>query len=169
MGFWVCVVEWNQFRGYCGLVHVTDIHSINTEHSIRYGDIMERKCFKEVMGLFFYTFKFPICRVLDTALQQPFVLAGPDRFMISALTRSIFLLNAVNLVLYCVAHLHLKWPVIDHRHQALIVITPLLNTHTHSCVLQRVPVSHVLFQSQQHSKPPLNNSAITANKTDEGP
>lgn len=81
-----------------------------------------------------------------------FVLASPDCFLISMLALSFFLLNAVTLVLYCVAHLHLKLMVVDHRYQALIVITPLLNTHT-SCVLQRVPVSYVLLQSQHHSKP----------------
>lgn len=65
-----------------------------------------------------------------------FVLTSPVRFLISVLMLSILPLYAVNLVLYCVAHLHLKWAVIDHRYQTQIVITPffppalLLNTHT---------------------------------------
>lgn len=63
-------------------------------------------------------------------VMPPFVLASPGRFMVSVLMRSIFPLNAASLALYCVAHLHLKRPVVDHRYQALIVITPLLNTHT---------------------------------------
>lgn len=59
-----------------------------------------------------------------------FVLGSPDCFLISMLMPSIFLLNALNWVLYCVAVLHLKWLAVDHRYQTLIVITPLLNTHT---------------------------------------
>lgn len=94
--------------------------------------------------------------LLSVPIKLHFVLASPDSFLISMLMPSILPLNAVNLVLYCVAHLHLEWAVVDHRFQALIVIALFFHSpfeYTHGCVLWQVPVSYVLFQSQQHSKP----------------
>lgn len=66
-------------------------------------------------------------------LMLHFMLASADCFSISLLLMLSFLLNTLTLILYYVAHFHLKWMVIDHRYQVLIVIT-LLNTHILQCL-----------------------------------
>lgn len=120
---------------YCGLVLITDVHGMNTKHNIMYGNKWKGTTLKnlKVMWLSFLS-SIHICSILNTALKHflhnAFVLASPDRFLISMLMLSVFSLNAVNPVLYCAAHLHLQRTVVDHRHQALIIIILPLNTHT---------------------------------------
>lgn len=62
------------------------------------------------------------------------------------LMASIFLLNAMSLLLYRVAHLHSQRPAVDQRYQAQIVITPsfhssseytLTHSHSHTAVYCR--------------------------------
>lgn len=79
------------------------------------------------MIIFF--FEFHICSIQHSVPTMPrFVLASLDSFLISMLMHPICPLNALNLLLYCAAHLHLQWAVVDLRYQALGVITPVFHS-----------------------------------------
>lgn len=122
---------------------------------------------------FFYHFSPPSFASFEQSVEALsivlcFVLASPDRSLISMLMLPFFPFECTDFgaVLCCPSPLEMNGrrsqiSGTDSHHSSF--------EYTRCCVLQRVSVSYVLLQSQHHSKATLNNSAITANKTDEGP